>query len=277
MRERDLYSVGEASKLCKVSKKALRFYDEIGIISPDETGKNDYRYYSKDTLMAIPVIKYYKQMGFKLGEMRDFINGGSTYAQIQHSFKSKIVELDRERLKLEEQYTSVSDWLDLVIEASVIIASQATGVSVKYFDMTEYLFFEQPYNANHKDAIINIEFTNYVDSLSNAITGPVIRQFDSFREKIRGVCSTQRILQKTVFPCAPAQTKRFGGNIMLSCYHIGTHERINETYGKMLRWSENHGYICGESAAERYVIDYWTTDDVSRHVTEIIIDISKAP
>ena len=40
------YSIGEVSKLCNVSKKALRFYDEIGIISPDKVSpSNHYRYY----------------------------------------------------------------------------------------------------------------------------------------------------------------------------------------------------------------------------------------
>ena len=34
-----LYSIGEVSKLCNVSKKALRFYDEIGIISPDKVSQ----------------------------------------------------------------------------------------------------------------------------------------------------------------------------------------------------------------------------------------------
>ena len=30
-----LYSIGEVSSICNISKKALRFYDKIHIISPD--------------------------------------------------------------------------------------------------------------------------------------------------------------------------------------------------------------------------------------------------
>ena len=33
--KRKMYSIGEASKMCKVSTKTLRFYDKIDVISPD--------------------------------------------------------------------------------------------------------------------------------------------------------------------------------------------------------------------------------------------------
>ena len=33
--QQELYSIGEVSRICNVSKKALRFYDKINIISPD--------------------------------------------------------------------------------------------------------------------------------------------------------------------------------------------------------------------------------------------------
>ena len=52
-----LYSIGEVSKLCNISTKALRFYDKIGVIAPDEVGENGYRYYPLDTILRIPILK----------------------------------------------------------------------------------------------------------------------------------------------------------------------------------------------------------------------------
>ena len=62
------YSIGEMSQLCNVSKKALRFYDKIGLISSLRHDYNNYRLYTHDELLMVPVLKYYKQMGFKLDE-----------------------------------------------------------------------------------------------------------------------------------------------------------------------------------------------------------------
>ena len=33
--EQNFFSIGEVSKICNVSRKALRYYDQIGLISPD--------------------------------------------------------------------------------------------------------------------------------------------------------------------------------------------------------------------------------------------------
>ena len=46
-----MLSIGEFSKICGVSQKTLRYYDEIGLIKPHEINpKSNYRYYSIDQL-----------------------------------------------------------------------------------------------------------------------------------------------------------------------------------------------------------------------------------
>lgn len=55
------YSIGEMSRLCNVSKKALRYYDKIGLISSLRHDYNNYRMYTRDELLMAPVLKYYKQ------------------------------------------------------------------------------------------------------------------------------------------------------------------------------------------------------------------------
>ena len=71
----------------------MRFYDKIGVISPDVVSEeNNYRFYSKDTLLFVPVVKYFKQMGFKLEEMKEFLQG-SSYEAHERGFYHKIEEL----------------------------------------------------------------------------------------------------------------------------------------------------------------------------------------
>ena len=51
MQKDELYSIGEVSRICNISKKALRFYDQLGVVRPDMVCReNGYRYYvSEDT------------------------------------------------------------------------------------------------------------------------------------------------------------------------------------------------------------------------------------
>ena len=56
MPRKQQYSIGELSQLCNVSKKALRFYDKIGLISSLRHDYNNYRMYTHDELLLVPVL-----------------------------------------------------------------------------------------------------------------------------------------------------------------------------------------------------------------------------
>ena len=86
-----------------------------------------------------------------------------------------------------------------------------------------------------------------------------------------------RILQKTLLPCPEEQTMAFGGCMMASCYHIGPPERIRDTYSKILRWAQRHGYAVGRESFERYVADYWTTTNSAQFVTEVMLKATRKP
>lgn len=277
MKYKDRYSIGEVSKICNVSKKTLRYYDKIGLINSQRDDNNNYRYYSNESLLAVPVIKYYKQMGFKLDEMREFIEGEikNPYNAMQRSFTAKINELKKEQEEITRKYDSVKDWYDLIIEAEMVIDNNIHEVSVKYVEAGDYLFLEQEYKNNIEASIINIEFTNYVEQVGNEITGPVILNFSSFKDRMTDKVQPIKILQKTLIPCVNCPSQKLGGQMMLSCYHIGSHETIEDTYDKMTLWARKHDYLLGEESFERYVTDYWTTRNRSQFVTEILIRVSR--
>ncbi len=271
----ELYSIGKVEEICKITKKALRYYDKMGILSPDKVAdESGYRYYSKKNLLSVPVIKYYKQSGFKLEEMRAFLQG-TTYDFFDKSFRTKIDELRELEKEINLKIRSVRDWHALIVEAQMVIENNVCDVSIKYIDERNLIFLNQNFNYDYMDCIINIEFNNYIDSINNAITGPVIICFPSFEDKINGKCSKMKIMQETILKCKDDESIEFGGWLAASCYHIGTHETINETYIKIKEWAKEHDYICSEESYERYVTDYWTTKNTDKFVTEILIKIRR--
>lgn len=144
-----LYSIGEVSKLCNVSKKTLRYYDKIDVISPDYISEEtNYRYYSKDTVLFVPVIKYYKQMGFKLEEMKMLLDDDrfDTHAE---RLRDKIDELKSQRDAINIAYTSVNDWYNLIREAKAVLENNVTQVSVKYIDAVTACYMSQTFSGNY--------------------------------------------------------------------------------------------------------------------------------
>lgn len=274
MEEKEYYSIGEVSKICNISRKALRYYDKIGIISPDKVDENNYRFYNRRTLLSIPIIKYYKQMGFKLEEMRELFEGNK-YGIIERQFSFKIDELKRLQASIHNSYTSVKDWYDLILEAQLVIENNVNEVAVKYIDSKVYCYMEQDFEYNYRESIINIDWTNYLDSINNAITGPVVLNFPSFKDKMNGKCKNVKIMQEPILEYKEEQIKILGGYMVASCYHIGSYDNIYKTYEKIYKWAKDYGYKCAEECYERYVTDYWTTRNEDQFVTEIIIRVTR--
>lgn len=273
MKKEELFQIGTVQDICNITKKTLRFYDKMGILSPDKVSEeNGYRYYKKRTLLTVPIIKYYKQSGFKLEEMKAFLEG-SSYEYIEKRFRYKIDELQEQKREIDLKIESLKDWYNLIVEAEQVIENNICHVSVKFIDKSKLIFLDQDFKYDYMDSIINIEFTNYIESVKNAITGPVIIMFPSFDDKINNRCNKIRIMQKTILRCEEEQLTDFGGSMVVCCYHIGSHDTINETYEKIRNWASDNGYECSEESYERYVTDYWTTQDSEKFVTEVIIKI----
>ncbi len=278
MPHKQQYSIGELSQICNVSKKALRFYDKIGLISSLRQDYNNYRMYTHDELLLVPVLKYYKQMGFKLDEMRSFINGqrGNVFRTLSKAFEDKLAELQEQQIELRRGEESVRDWLTLIKESEMVVEENVHEVSVKYVEPVSLLFQEQSFDGKDiKSSVINLDFMNYVEKTDNAITGAVYIHFSDMQKRVEGSPQTIHVMQKILRPYGGGGRMEFGGHMMASCYHIGSLDNIHETYARFTSWIARHGYIAGKDCYERYVTDYWTTSNCNYHVTELLIKVSR--
>ena len=273
--QQKLYSIGEVSKLCNISMKALRFYHKIGMIVPDEITETGYRYYSEDTMLSIPIVKYYKQMGFRLEEMQDLVNGKDYYV-VGDSFQNKIYELWEAEHSIHNSYVAVKEWYELIQEAKAVLRNSVQEVGVRYVVQDRVCYLDQNFCYNYKESIINVSWVNYLDSIKNEISGPVILGFPSWKEKLDGKCTKARIMQKPVRDCIPGTNQgAFGGFMAATLYHVGPLENIHESYAKLKEWQRSKGIHCSDVVYERYVMDYWTTRNRDEFVTEIIVPLKE--
>ena len=139
-------------------------------------------------------------MGFTLEQMKEFIEGhnSNVFKSIQHSFKEKLRELEQEQMSLQSKQVSVKDWYDLIKEAETVIENDIREVSIKFVEPSSLLFQNQLFENNNKSSIINLQFTKHVEDIENAITGPVIINYSSYKDRIDGQDQNIKLLQKTI-------------------------------------------------------------------------------
>ena len=98
-----MYKIGELSKLCNISVKALRYYDAEGLLIPDEIDKfTGYRYYSAAKLADCYRIIALKELGFSLDEIRTQLATDDNQ-KIMASLEAKLTELNGLRQTTETQ------------------------------------------------------------------------------------------------------------------------------------------------------------------------------
>jgi len=69
--------VKEVSELVGISVRTLHHYDEIGLLTPDETTSSGYRLYSDTNLEKLQQILFFKELDFSLKEIKDILNDPS--------------------------------------------------------------------------------------------------------------------------------------------------------------------------------------------------------
>lgn len=77
--KRTLLSIGEVARLKGISRKALRYYERIGILVPAHTDPNTgYRYYALNQMIVVDVIVTCVELGIPLKTLTRFIRADGT-------------------------------------------------------------------------------------------------------------------------------------------------------------------------------------------------------
>src|SRR5690349_4024289 len=70
----DKFSVHQLAKMANVSARTLHHYDEIGLLKPAFRADSGYRYYTKEELLRLQQILFYKELDFPLGEIQQILD-----------------------------------------------------------------------------------------------------------------------------------------------------------------------------------------------------------
>ncbi len=71
---KELFSIGEISRLFDLNIRTLRYYDDIGLLKPETTDeKTGYRYYSTKKFERLNTIKYLRALDMPLERIMRFL------------------------------------------------------------------------------------------------------------------------------------------------------------------------------------------------------------
>lgn len=116
-----MYRIGEFSKITNLSIRTLRYYNDIGLLIPEEVDFfTNYRYYGKRNLEDVKIIEELKAVGFTLEEIRDNWNNFSEKMFIDRKEKLlKEIEQNQDSIKkLDKMRSKINN--DIITECVFI-------------------------------------------------------------------------------------------------------------------------------------------------------------
>lgn len=68
------YTINKLAKLAGVSTRTLRYYDELGLLSPARVSSNGYRIYGQKEIDRLQQILFYRELGVSLEKIRSILS-----------------------------------------------------------------------------------------------------------------------------------------------------------------------------------------------------------
>jgi DNA-binding transcriptional MerR regulator/effector-binding domain-containing protein len=118
-----MLSIGEFSRVSRLTIKALRLYHEKGLLVPDLIGESSsYRYYGPRAAERARVIVQLREMGFSLEEIKVVLDDCRDDREIITRVKAKLAEVEGSL----ERFRAMKDHLEIFLESTAAQAARAS-------------------------------------------------------------------------------------------------------------------------------------------------------
>ena len=107
----DKMTSGEIAKKAGISQKAVRLYDQKGLLKPSGYSEGNYRLYDKEALLILEKIIALKQVGFSLEEIRDRLNAGDEQ-DIESILREQVRMMEEKKYQLEKSIHAINRTLE---------------------------------------------------------------------------------------------------------------------------------------------------------------------
>lgn len=265
-----MYKIGMFSKMNKVTIKALRHYDEIGLLKPAYIEPfTAYRYYTSDQLPILHKILALRDMGFTLDEIKAVQEGSSERVLLQRKKVEIMKRIADETMRLSQ------------IECYLSGKQLDSGYHIIIKDLPEVIVASMRVNLPNYDALFQM-----------------VPPMGEEMERLGCVCSVPEYCfniyhdgeykeQDIDVEICEAVTERKPDSDMISfklmkrvdtaacVLHKGPYRDFPKAYNAVLQWVEENGYQIIDNPRESYIDGVWNKDREEDWLTEIQFPITK--
>ncbi|MDD5312750.1 MAG: MerR family transcriptional regulator [Dehalococcoidia bacterium] len=272
--ELKMLKIGKFARLGHVTIKALRYYDEIGLLKPAEIDKyTGYRYYSEDQLPRLNKIIVFKGLGLSLEEVSGLLDNNLSDENIIQLLNLKQAELSSRLRDYRIRLGLMEEWVKQIGKEE---ASPLNEVVVKPLEAQAVASLRQTVPTYADIYPLFVELVSYMVSRQVKMTPSPLAIFHDmgYREKevdvevampYEGrVDSSDRIKVKDLPRVEKAACITFKGTV----------ETSEEAYKILIAWMMRNGCRLAAPNREVYIRGAAQVRDSREYITEVQFPIT---
>ena len=271
-----MLKISDFAQLSRISPKALRIYDRLGLLKPIKVDRqSQYRYYSASQLPRLHRILVFKELGFSLEQIGHLLDENVSLPEIRQMLHLKQTEiqqrieqdtarLNRLQIRIQEieEEKLMTDYEVIIKPIQSQLVAATLGI-IPNFDNCA------PIIGNLFDLVYGYAFSNGVKEVRPGIN---IYHETKLRDKYIPIETAVPISHKI-----PASDRIWVYELpevsTSACVvHQGSFDTIGKAYDTLIKWVGKHGYQISGSTREVY-LKYEREGNPDRYVTEVQIPV----
>ena len=245
--------IGDFSKLSRVSIKALRFYDEMGLFQPISVDRlTGYRFYEYNQLPRLHRILALKNLGFLLEEISQLLAGNISAEQMRGMLKLRQAEIRQKVLEETDRLERVDVWLRQIEQED---SMSKYDIVIKKVEPIKVASVRGVVPTPPEQGSLWGELEGYLGRLQVRPAGECFSLYHDEEHKERDwdieVCEpisgTVKSIEHVKVYTLPAV------EAMACTVHTGGFVTIGEAYDAILKWVDENGYQVTGPCREIYL------------------------
>ena len=249
-----MFRIGEFSRIAQVSGRLLRYYDEIGLLSPDFTDpQTGYRYYSAHQLPRLNRILVLKELGLSLDQVARLLDQQTSTEEIRGMLTLRKAQIERtvqeEMARFHDIETRLQQLDGLHVPDVVLKAVPAQG----YLSLRGVLSGMDAVRRRVENIVATVPprvGKNTLSTIALVIHSPIydpealdieVGYLLTGNVPDRVILSEDRILTRRELPAV---------DMMATIVHAGPVSESHRSYGLLAQWLEANQYHITETGRE---------------------------
>ncbi|MFZ5354752.1 MAG: MerR family transcriptional regulator [Bacillota bacterium] len=270
-----MYTIGQFSRISRVSAKTLRFYDEVGLLKPAQVDSfTQYRYYSPEQVADILLISELKEYSFSLEEIRNIISRKDV-DYMQQALAGKLEELELQMDRIAQSKAALTEKIKSLYEGSKTL-EEVMNYRIEVVE-------RQPIAAASIRKRVRIEEVGFlIAELFKRMSigglqpiGPAMALYYDEEYNPESVDVEECVPVSAMKKVEGLTIREIEGGRFVSTIHVGPYYTIGKAYAALLRWTAENGYVAAEPYHEKYLVGPENTNDEQKYVTETSFPIVK--